>query len=103
MRTPAVTVCAITPANWLELQWLASPATDRTDDMNRTSPSIDANEHELAHAYHDLGTAAFALVHNGALSDPRLSSRVRRIYELTGVHPSRTGACLRPAVTPAYA
>jgi hypothetical protein len=103
MRTAAVTVSTITPANWLELQWPASPAADRTDDMNRISPSIDADEHELAHAYHDLGTAAFALVHNGALSDPRLSSRVRRIYELTDVHPSRTGACLRPAVTPAYA
>ena len=26
MRTPAVTVRAITPGDWLELQWLASPA-----------------------------------------------------------------------------
>jgi hypothetical protein len=41
-----------------------------------------AIEHELALAYHDLGAAAFALAHHGELRDPRLASRVRRIYEL---------------------
>jgi hypothetical protein len=54
--------------------------------MHPTSAAMDIVERELALAYHDLGTAAFALVHHGGLRDPRLGSRVRRIYELTGVH-----------------
>lgn len=38
--------------------------------------------HELNLAYTDLGGAAFALAHQGALDDKRLASRVSRILEL---------------------
>lgn len=54
-------------------------------DTNGGSPLAQAIERELALAYHDLGTAAFALAHHGALRDPRLATRVRRIYELSGL------------------
>lgn len=54
-------------------------------DMSGVSPAGQAIEHELARAYHDLGAAAFALAHHGALRDPRLATRVRRIYELSGL------------------
>lgn len=55
------------------------------NDMTVVSPADPASPHELALAYHDLGTAAFALAHHGALRDPRLATRVRRIYELSGL------------------
>jgi hypothetical protein len=38
--------------------------------------------HELAVAFHDLGSAAFALALHGALQDKRLAPRVQRVYEL---------------------
>jgi hypothetical protein len=37
---------------------------------------------ELLLAYHDLGGAAFALMHQGSLNDARLASRAERIHEL---------------------
>jgi hypothetical protein len=39
--------------------------------------------HELVLAYADLGGATFALARHGALIDPRLAPRVRRICDLT--------------------
>jgi hypothetical protein len=55
------------------------------NDTTVVSPAAPSSPHELALAYHDLGTAVFALAHHGALRDPRLASRVRRIYELSGL------------------
>jgi hypothetical protein len=56
--------------------------------MKSVSLSRRAVEHELALAYHDLGAAAFALFHHGALQDPRLATRVRRVYELSNLRPA---------------
>jgi hypothetical protein len=38
--------------------------------------------HELNLAFSDLGGAAFALAHHGALNDKRLAAHVQRIHEL---------------------
>jgi hypothetical protein len=39
-------------------------------------------KHALNLAFADLGGAAFALAHHGALNDKRLAAHVQRIYEL---------------------
>jgi hypothetical protein len=55
--------------------------TGRPADTHTTDTETQLR-HELNLAFADLGGAAFALAHHGALNDKRLAPRVQRIHQL---------------------
>ena len=55
--------------------------TARPADAQTTNAETQLR-HELNLAFADLGGAAFALAHHGALNDKRLAPHVQRIHEL---------------------
>jgi hypothetical protein len=54
----------------------------RRDPDTQVAATDSQLRHDLNLAFTDLGAAAFALAHHGALNDRRLAPRVRQIHEL---------------------
>jgi hypothetical protein len=58
-----------------------APPFPRTTDTRPADPETQL-KHALNLAFADLGGAAFALAHHGALNNKRLAAHVQRIHEL---------------------
>jgi len=68
-----------------QLEHTSGHPTPRHTGRPGDTPSTDTEtqlRHELDLAFADLGGAAFALAHHGALNDERLAPRVQRIHQL---------------------
>jgi hypothetical protein len=64
-----------------QLRRASGPHTARQADTRRTD--VDTKlRHELNLAFADLGGAAFALAHHGALNDKRLAPQLQRLHQL---------------------